>query len=115
MAEASIEIRRAIVLLAPRKDARIVPMSAEMPCRWFPTEVENPNTPGYPFSEPGAWRFIAELANTMHPIEEILLKKPPNTKAYVMIYTVSNSDSIYIKVQLRGNKIYGRSFHYSTK
>jgi hypothetical protein len=113
--EASTEIRRAIILLAPRKDARFVPNSPDMPCVWRPTEVENPEIPGFPFTEPGAWRFIADLAKSNHPIQEIILDKPKNTKGYVMIYEVSGHASIYIKVQIKGNKIIGRSFHYSTK
>jgi hypothetical protein len=115
LTDASKEIRRTIELLAPRKDARFVPNSSEMPCVWRPNEVDHPETPGIPFTEPGAWRFIAELAKSGHPIREVVLHKPKGDKGYEIEYEQPGGTPIYIKVQIKKGKIIGRSFHYSTK
>jgi hypothetical protein len=86
-----------------------------MPCDWQPTTVTNP-TVGMPFTDIDAWRFIAELAESGHPMEEIMLDQPKGAKGYVMIVELEvNTPNLYIKVQLKGGKIFGRSFHYSIK
>lgn len=107
------DIAKQIALLARRKDARFVPRSPAMPCVWQPTTVTNPET-DIPFTDISAWHFIAELAEAGHPIEEIVLDKPKGEKAYVMKVTLESSDRLYIKVQPKGGKIFGRSFHHDT-
>jgi hypothetical protein len=107
------EIRRQISLYARRKDSRIIPNSIDRPCRWTPTEVENPAS-GLVFTTERAWIYIAELAESGHPLEEMILDRPPGEKAYVMkIPLVENVSELYIKIQIEKNKIWGRSFHYS--
>ncbi len=108
-------IRQEIVRLARRKDARIVPRSREMPCRWQPMTVTNPET-DLPFTEAGAWRYVADLAEFGHPIDQMIMKRPAGEIGYVLIAPlVRNSADLYIKIQLKGGKIFGRSFHLSTQ
>ena len=86
-----------------------------MPCDWQPTTVANP-TSGICFTDITAWHRISDLAETGHPIEEIELAQPKGEIGYVIKVTLdANSPELYIKVQLKRGKIYGRSFHYSTK
>lgn len=86
-----------------------------MPCHWNPTTVTNPDV-GFCFTHISAWAYIADLAETGHLIEEINLEQPAGEKGYVMTKQLeANLPDLYIKVQLKGGKIFGRSFHYSTK
>ncbi len=73
----------------------------------------NPKTEMF-FDDIGAWHYIAELAEGGHAIEVIALEKPAGKEGCVMTIELP-SGQLYIKVQLNGNAIYGRSFHYSTK
>ena len=107
------EVRREIARLAYRKELRIVPRSPNMPCDWNPTTVINPDV-GIPFSDISAWRYIAHLAESGHPIEKKVLDQPPGDIGYIMIVELAENPSpLYIKVQLKGGRIYGRSFHCS--
>jgi hypothetical protein len=57
----------------------------------------------------------AEMIRSGVDIEIIELQFPPGKKAYVML--VPSHDRkipIYIKLQLGGDSVIGRSFHYST-
>jgi hypothetical protein len=106
------EIREEIVRLARNKQARIV---LEIPgmSDWKPKTVNNPEV-DMPFTDIGAWHFIADLAESGHPIKVIDLKKPKGMKGYEMIIDLKgNPSSLYIKVHLKGGKIFGRSFHCS--
>ncbi len=115
MPACSDQVRREIALLARRKDRRIIPRSAEMPCDWQPTTVTNP-TSGICFTDITAWSRIAELAESGHPIEEIELDQPKGEAGYIIMVKLAEASSeLYIKVQLKRGKIFGRSFHYSTK
>jgi len=115
LADQCDDVRRQIALLARRKDARFISWSREMPCVWKPTTVMNPAV-GFCFTDISAWAYIAELAECGHPIEEIELDQPAGEKGYVMTKQLeANLPDLYVKVQLKGGKIIGRSFHYSTK
>ena len=66
------------------------------------------------FTDASAWEFIASQLEADCEVETIILEKPLGAKGYVMkIELASDETPIYIRVQLRGNKIIGRSFHYS--
>lgn len=85
-----------------------------MPCVWQPTTVINPST-GIPFDDISAWHCIADLAEDGHALEEMVLDQPQGEIGYVMIVNLdSSSPPLYIKLQLKGAFIFGRSFHYST-
>jgi hypothetical protein len=85
-----------------------------MPCDWQPLTVVNPDS-DLPFTEERAWHYIAELAESGHAIQQIVMKQPPGDRGYVMVVSLhSNSPDLYIKVQVKGGRIFGRSFHLST-
>lgn len=88
-----------------------MPRNREMPCRWFFYEVLTDE--GVPFTEAGAWRFIADLLDQGHPFDDIIvLDNPPGALGYVMKKQTRYGE-IYIKLQLGGDCVFGRSFHYS--
>jgi hypothetical protein len=67
-----------------------------------------------PFTDVGAWHFIADLLERGEPLEEVVLHHPPGAQAYVMRLDLGAAlPRLYIKVQLSRGKIIGRSFHYS--
>ncbi len=102
-------VRKRIIQLARDKKCRIVPHN--LPCRFNPDEVINPETGMY-FDKISAWHFIADLAESQYPIREITLENPKGEKGYEMIVKAhQNFPDVYIKVQLKGNMIYCRSFH----
>jgi len=97
-----------------RRGNRRVPFEQEYPKRWCFGEVVDPRSRKY-FTPAGAWDFIAEqLEETGTKINEITLKKPPGKKAYVL-KTPTRDGIIYIKIHfgMRGDTVFGRSFHYS--
>ncbi len=92
-----------------------MPRSPEMPCRWVPTTVTNPEV-DMPFDDISAWHKIADLAEDGCPLEEVALEQPRGEKAYVMIIQLDAAlPNLYIKVQVKGQFIFGRSFHYSDR
>ena len=107
------DIRRQIIVLARRPKARSAAFTPERPTRWEPEEAINPET-GLSFSPNGAWDFIATCVEGGQEIEVIPLRRPPGATAYVMkIQLVANRPRLYVKVELRGGRILGRSFHES--
>jgi len=78
----------------------------------MPNSVADPQTL-LPFTEVGAWNFVADSVEDGVTIEEVVLEKPPGATGYVIKVTVSRTDTIYIKLRLRGTLVIGRSFHYS--
>jgi hypothetical protein len=63
--------------------------------------VNNPRV-GLPFDDKTAWSFIAELAETGHPIEEMTLDKPAGEKGHVItIRLEAGAPDLYIKIQLK--------------
>jgi hypothetical protein len=74
--------------------------------------VCDPET-GLPFTEAGAWDFVANLLESGHPVELVVLEKPPGATGYVLKKQVTQHDTIYIKLRIRAGCVIGRSFHYS--
>lgn len=108
------EIRAEIASLARRKDKRVRISSPEMPCVWKPYDVQTEH--GLPFTEEGAWQFIADCVENNTPITQINLEKPPGEIGYVMLVSIKDAHArLYIKIQLWKGSIVGRSFHYSTE
>jgi hypothetical protein len=76
--------------------------------------MTDPRT-GEIFTEDGAWEYTAEMIRRGVDIEIIDLQFPPGKKAYVMLVPSHDPQiPIYIKLQLGGDSVIGRSFHYST-
>lgn len=108
------EIRREIIARARDKKRRFYAYTDLRPCVFNPEQVENES--GFAFSPEGAWQFIANKIEDGEPLEEKRLDIPPGEIAYVMQVDLKNGNArIYIKVQLLGNGILCRSFHYSTE
>ena len=85
------------------------------PHDWRPQFVNNPECPGYCFTEAGAWALIADQLEAGHPFEEIKLDVPRGEPAVVMLINLEPTQRpLYVKVQI-GPRIQaiGRSFHYS--
>ncbi len=114
MSDVPKPIRLEAAILARRKKARVVEFSREAPIDWRPQNVADPET-GTAFTRDGAWEFIAaKLEDENQSVRWVELRKPPGKKAFEMIVAHSDGD-IYIKFQLGGGTIKGRSFHYSTR
>jgi hypothetical protein len=92
----------------------VIQFSQERPTEWRPTTVHNPVT-GMCFSPLEAWHFIQRQLEAGCELCEIVLDKPPGRKAYVLrIRLEQGKPPIYIKLEPCGDKLFGRSFHYST-
>lgn len=102
-------IRHQLAVLARRKKARVI----DKPNKWRPHEVICQET-GAPFTDAGAWEYIADLLDRGHPLEEAAQEQPPGVTAYVMLVALAE-ETLYIKVRLGAGFILGRSFHYSDK
>lgn len=111
----SRSIRKELIILARRSDARTSAFSSDRPTDWRPGSVRNPHGGFEPsFTDASAWDFIADRLEADCEVETIILKKPPGAKGYVMLIELEPCERpVYIKVQLGSGKIIGRSFHYS--
>lgn len=106
------DLRSRLAKLCRSRRHREAEFSKKRPIRWHPTSVCEPNST-VPFTEAGAWEFIACLIEDGTEIEEIILDKPPGKTGYVMIAQGNYNEQIYIKLELVGEKVFGRSFHIS--
>jgi hypothetical protein len=106
------ENRRQLARLARQKSKRRV--AHEFPCRWFPSEVTNPED-GQKFTDAGAWEFIARLLEDVEGqnVDVKSLDCPKDKTGYEMKCDLPTG-KVYIKVHYgHGPSILGRSFHYS--
>lgn len=113
----SVETRRQLALLARRSHARKTAFSPQQPTEWRPFEVRRPEGGFSPyFTDGAAWELIADKLEEGHEVEVVELRKPPGATGYVMkIQLEPNASLLYVKLQLRGGQIVGRSFHYSNR
>jgi hypothetical protein len=103
------EVRRQLIILCRRARAR----QLGFPRDWRPGQVIDPRC-GMPFTEPGAWDYVAEVLEGGHALEMLTLEVPAGATAYVLIVPQGTATPpIYIKVQLGSGCVIGRSFHYS--
>ena len=85
-----------------------------MPTDWAPQHVRNPaSNSSEPFTQDGAWEFVADLLEVGHEVEVIELRVPPGKKGYVLIAEGIAPEKIYIKLQPGSGVVIGRSFHIS--
>lgn len=87
------------------------------PSVWLPKNVRDPSNPEWPFTDAGAWHFIADLLESGHEYYEMVLDNPAGAKAICLTVVAPPPDpAIYIKVQIgAGNKAIGRSFHNTSR
>jgi hypothetical protein len=91
-----------------------LPYFKDMPTDWRPTQVENPDGDGLPFTPKTVWHFIYDKLAEGHPIERVELDNPAGKIGYVMkIASGNDKPQIYVKLQLGSGCVLGRSFHYS--
>ena len=70
---------------------------------------------GNAFTDIAAWDLIAAKLEEGHPVETIELNRPPGKTGYVMKIDLGPERPVYVKLQLAGKKVIGRSFHYSER
>lgn len=109
------ETRKQLILLARRPSARSSDFSYTQPTRWCPNQVRNPDgvLDEY-FTNLTAWELIASRLEDGEEIEVIELRQPKGATGYVMrINLGAEVPKVYVKLQLRSGRIFGRSFHYT--
>ncbi len=92
-------------------------LARELPCDWQPHTVPNPGDNNQPFTEAGAWEFIADLLeDEEQEVSTVTLEQPAGGTGYVLEYPLPDGGVLYIKVHFgQGSTILGRSFHYSDR
>ena len=106
--------RGALIRLYASKRTRVVTFTAEMPCRWQPRQFTDPRT-RQAFTDEGAWSYVLAHLEIGCEIEAITLDRPPGARAFVMLLPGVNAQKIYVKLQIVGGRVIGRSFHESEK
>jgi len=109
----SNDVRIELCRLARSRKTRTSLFSKERPTHWAPYEVRKPGS-GDAFTADSCWTFVADLIEGGVDIETIMLDQPPGKTGYVIKVDGFGGDRIYIKLQLVGGKVIGRSFHAST-
>lgn len=109
------ETRRQLVSLARNPRARKSEFSPSQPTRWNPGQVRNPDgVIDMYFTPLTAWELIAIRLEEGEEVEVIELRQPKGAKGYVMLIDLgSELPKLYVKLQMRGGVIFGRSFHYT--
>src|SRR5438128_2525080 len=74
-------IRSELSRLAKRRQDRITEWSRQMPTEWTPGKVTNPEV-DMPFTDAGAWLFVAQLLDAGHPIQQVTLRQSRSEAAY---------------------------------
>lgn len=116
--EPNRELRNQLARKARYKGSRLNFFSRALPCHWSPYTVINPAT-DLPFTDETAWALIVEILEGDHPLSFVELDVPKGLRAVVIIWKLSESSpDLYIKIHMgvkpNGDKVFGRSFHYST-
>ena len=109
------ETRRQLAHLARSSRTRTTAFSPQQPTDWRPHEVRDAAGGLSPtYTDGRAWELIATRLDEGHEVEVVNLRKPPGAKSYVMKIALGHDEpTLYVKLQLRGRQVVGRSFHYS--
>lgn len=110
--EVGDQVRKQLCALARNTKRRTVGRPPVDKSRWFPTSVIDPAT-GAPFTEYGAWEYVAILLESGHACEIVVLDSPPGKSGYVVKCEIEPGKQLYIKLRLGTDVVIGRSFHYS--
>lgn len=110
------EDRKQLRILCRTSKTRRIGCFPNEPSDWRPGTVRVPGTLDM-FTEAGAWALIEKcLADPAIKMTELILDKPPDTKAFVFKVPGHGNDEIYMKIHFgRSGKVIGRSFHVSEK
>lgn len=110
------ETRRQLVDRAKSAKMRSFAFRPDRPTDWCPGHVRNLNAVlGNAFTDISAWDLIATKLEDGHPVETVELNRPPGKTGYVMKIDLGQERPVYVKLQLAGKKVIGRSFHYSDR
>lgn len=107
------QLRNQMAELARIPRCREVPFHRCMHSHFAPAVIENPKT-GMPFTESSAWELIANLLESEHPFNEMVLDEPRGVGALKTLVDLGdgfNRQRVYIKIHLYKGKICCRSFH----
>jgi hypothetical protein len=97
--------------LAAQARCRKSAFTMQRPCEWDPDHTYS--RANYSYTPAGAWAFLCELLLSEIPIYLTTLDKPPGASAYVFFLPPEkNWPGIYIKFEIAGPGLYGRSFHH---
>jgi hypothetical protein len=108
-------IRVEIVRLASSARTRRTDFTAAYPTTWHPTGIADPRSMSA-FTEAGAWEWVIEHVSSGVTLYPMILDKPPGRKAYYFEAPAAFPPSmIYVKLQICGDHIRGRSFHLSNR
>ena len=108
-----VSIRNELIRRSRDKRFRQSVSKSTEPCRWYPWRVLHPVL-GIPFTEAGAWNFIADLLSTGQEVMTIAMEKPSAQIGYVLKTDgYKGCPEIYIKLTLSSQYVNGRSFHDS--
>lgn len=110
----SDDTRERLVMLCGSARKRTSVFTRKRPNKWSPTSLCGPGSIE-PFTEAGAWDFIVCCLQDGIHIEAIPLDKPPGKIGHVMLIPGNHGEYIYIKLEIVGEMVFGRSFHVSDK
>jgi hypothetical protein len=105
-------VRSRLIALAQSRRTRRVEFTPHSPCRWQPRQFTDPRS-GQAFTDQSAWDYIVDQLQAGVPVEEKALDKPPNAIGYVIYLPGANKTRLYVKLQICGDHVKGRSFHES--
>ncbi len=91
--------------------------SDERPSEWRPGEVPVPGLSEWNifFTDPRTFEFIAEQIVAGCVVAKLVLEKPPGAVGYEMKFPWPDGRVLYAKLELKGQNVFGRSFHFSVK
>lgn len=109
----SAEERRRIAGLARNRGCRTSTYTVARPCDWRPHQTDSQLDPAYPFTDAGAWDFIATHVESGGELYLTELQQPKGRNAYVIFVPPSQRwRGLYIKFELTHPGLWGRSFHH---
>lgn len=113
----SDKMRNELIRLAGTSHLRRTRFTQTRPTKWLPRTVPNPSDSSSDYFTPeGAWELIVDYLKVGHPVEEVVMRKPPGKTGYVMLIQLNPEDpEIYVKLEIDRGNIWGRSFHLSEK
>jgi len=109
---ATPEIRKQLVVLLRRPRCCFVGRPPKAPSDWKPRTVVDPAT-GEPFTDDSAWAFIAGVIEQGCAVSKKIVDVPPGASCWVIKVQMTDSKTLYVKLQLGAGTVIGRSFHYS--
>ena len=99
------------------KNRRVVEFSPDRPSEWQPEKVLDPELASWNihFTTNTAFEFLADKMATNCLVQKTALRKPPGASGYEMEFPWPDGRVLYAKLELVGEFVHGRSFHFSVK